>query len=180
MIKEKLIAFLKFVFNKRTITRLIFIIIAFASVFLIRSLLPKQSVVPTEKVKEQEESRPREMTESESIVWELFLEEGKKTGYIDESNLESIIVHSIDDYGRYTKSNPHLRYEQLSFTYTCKDKTTNCVKVNPKGESQEYYSQLVTIDLRDQTYIKIGGLSFGMDEEFVKVTRPFTYYDLEG
>ena len=78
MIKERLIVFLRVLFNKRTITRLIFIIIAFASVFLIRSLLPKQSVVPTEKVKEQEESRPKEMTESESIVWELFLEEGKK------------------------------------------------------------------------------------------------------
>ena len=119
------------------------------------------------------------LTESERIVWDNYLTVAKRLGFIDKSNLEKIELVSIQDYGKYTKSHPDLRYEQLNFTYTCKDGTTDCVKLETQGTNNGYYSQLVTIDLNNKDYIKIGGLSFGMDEVFVDVTEPFTFYELE-
>ena len=130
----------------------------------------QSSETPTETV---------ELTESERIVWDNYLTVAKRLGFIDESNLEKIELVSIQDYGKYTKSHPDLRYEQLNFTYTCKDKTTDCVKLETEGTYNGYYSQLVTIDLNNKDYIKIGGISFGMDEQFVDVTEPFTYYELQ-
>lgn len=130
---------------------------------------------PKEEIK-QEKVEKKEFTESEIIVWNLFLEEGKKNKIIDESNLDTIELISIEDYGRYLKSKPDLRYEQINFKYTCKDKTPDCIKAN---KNIDYYSQLVTINLKDKTYIKIGGLSFGQNEQFESVTETFTYYDLE-
>ncbi len=138
---------------------------------------------PKEEIK-QEKVEKKEFTESEIIVWNLFLEEGKKNKFIDESNLDTIELISIEDYGRYLKSKPDLRYEQINFKYTCKDKTPDCVKANKPdcvkaNKNIDYYSQLVTINLKDKTYIKIGGLSFGQNEQFESVTETFTYYDLE-
>ena len=151
----------------------IFIIILI--IFLITFLSNK----PEEEAKPAEEPKQVELTASEQRVWDLYLTVAKRLDFIDESNLESINLVSIQDYGKYTKSHPDLRYEQLNFTYTCKDKTTDCVKLETQSTNNDYSSQIVTIDLSNKNYIKIGGLSFGMDEEFITVTEPFTYYDLE-
>ena len=153
----------------------IFVIIAI--IFIITIVIP--NTPEEEKEQEQQEKQQIQLTESEQRVWDNYLTVAKRLGFIDESNLEKIELVSIQDYGKYTKSHPDLRYEQLNFTYTCKDGTTDCVKLESKDTNNGYYSQLVTIDLSNKNYIKIGGLSFGMDEEFITVTEPFTYYDLE-
>ena len=154
----------------------IFVIIAI--IFIITIVIPNTPEEEKEQ-KQQQEKQQIQLTESERIVWDNYLTVAKRLGFIDKSNLEKIELVSIEDYGKYTKSNPDLRYEQLNFTYTCKDGTTDCVKLETQGTNNGYYSQLVTIDLNNKDYIKIGGLSFGMDEQFVDVTEPFTFYELE-
>ena len=158
----------------KAILGVILIVILTASMIIAHQKDLKKEA-PKEEIK-QEKVEKKEFTESEIIVWNLFLEEGKKNKIIDESNLDTIELISIEDYGRYLKSKPDLRYEQINFKYTCKDKTPDCIKAN---KNKDYYSQLVTINLKDKTYIKIGGLSFGQNEQFENVTEIFTYYDLE-
>lgn len=134
----------------------------------------KESEPEETKVVEKETETFRQ---SELTLWDLFIKEAKQQGYIIEEELESIELVSIKDYGKYIKERPNIRYEEINFKFTCKDKTENCItpKLKQITEAKPVYKKLVIIDL-DKNYIQIvDGFTFKMSDNLVPIDGPFTF-----
>ena len=130
---------------------------------------------PKEETKVEEK---KEFRNSEKILWDLFLEEAKQKNLIHEDNLESINLDKIVDYGKYVKKTPNIRYENINYTYSCKDKTLDCVDPSLRIVANEdsTYTSLVEIDLKNKKTIKfLSGCSFNLTDELVNYTEPFVY-----
>ena len=131
-----------------------------------------------EKPKEEQETKEvKEFRNSELILWDTFLKEAKAKKLIHEDNLETIELYSVEDYGKYLKKKPNIRYQQVSYTFTCKDKTEDCVDNKLKiTENKKVYTVLVQINLKDKNKIEfLNGCSFSINDELVNVDKPFVY-----
>ena len=131
-----------------------------------------------EEKEEQKVEEKKEFRNSELILWDAFIKSAKLNGWIHEDNLESIELESITDYGRYLKKSPDVRYEQINYTFKCKDNTEDCVEPQLKiiSTDKPIYSRLVIINLKDKENVNIvTGYVFNQNDEFVTVTEPFVY-----
>ena len=130
------------------------------------------------KPKEEPETKEevKQFRKSELILWELFLKEAKQKRFIFEENVESIELIEIVDYGRYLKSKPNLRYEQINFTYTCKSKTICVTDKFPKlSEDSNVRAATTIIDLTNKEYLEMKGYTFSIDDDLVPIEGPFIY-----
>ena len=161
--------------------RLINIMRTALTVFLMLLVLSKINN-PLKKEEPKEEGtkveEKKQFRNSELILWDAFIKSAKLNGWIHEDNLESIELESITDYGRYLKKSPYVRYEQLNYTFKCKDNTEDCVEPQLKiiSDNKPIYSRLVIINLKDKENVNIvTGYVFNQNDEFVTVTEPFVY-----
>ena len=131
-----------------------------------------------DKVEEPKVEEKKEFRNSEIILWESYLNNAKKKNLINEDNLESIELISIVDYGKYKKKTPNIRYENINYKFTCKDKTLDCVDQSIRiiEDKESIYTTLVEIDLKDKTSVKfLNGCSFSINDELISYTEPFVY-----
>ena len=119
----------------------------------------------------------KEFRQSEKTLWNLFLEEAKKQNYIHEDELDSIDLVEIIDYGRYIKERPNIRYEQISFEFTCKDKTTNCLAAEllQNKDTLPIYKKYVIINLETKDIQIVSGLTFKISDNLVPINGPFVF-----
>ena len=120
----------------------------------------------------------KKIRNSERILWETFLNKIKKSGFIHEDNLEYFELVSITDYGKYLKAYPNYRFEQINYTFKCKDDTQNCVDYNLRSNiiSDGVYAKLAQIDLTNKNFINlVGGFVFNQNDELVSIEGPFVY-----
>ena len=165
----------------------IIVVVLVAIVLLIPDKQKEQSKTPKEETKQTEQIEIKEEIEqlkgvklrnSEKILWEAFLNQIKRRGFIHEDNLDYFAVVSIVDYGKYLKKQPNIRFEQINYVFRCKDDTVSCVDYNLRRIKNEdgSYSSLTQIDLKNKAYINlVGGYVFNESDELVPIKGPFVY-----
>jgi len=105
-------------------------------------------------------------------LMDMITEKYKELGYMDQENIETFEILDIVEYGYY-QSMPEIKYYQVNFNYTCKDKTENCITYkgdygNTKDKNIGYKSA-VFVALNNGEFVKFQkGESHKPDSGFIE------------